>query len=566
MAENRKSQIQGRPDLSAPDQDEENSHLYGMGRGLFGNEQGDEDIEKSLGSPLKDTPGLMTDMPSSDGSALPDIERKIKTRPRAANAPGAIVPYMRRDEALLDIIAQYGESLYEADIEVLDFCAELLRDVQDEERFNAIRAHFESIGIKNMPTWENRKKVEETYAGALGIGGATRLGTQYPWDRPGGLNPATQKRADKGYTFYVPKPPSLARRRAGRDNAKKIGGTSGGMHSRMARARKVLDTVKNRSREAAGKKNGDRMRGSKGPDFRRSGMSNNPMMKLAAGKYDDLSHGKVSLTEGNPTVGGMPWFHAKTSRNVVGGVPCIVVAEEHIICSGSLPRPKFTEGYKVWDCEVPLATYEMELAFSALTEGMTSVRPWYKEDAETKVIGIPTEGVIMRASKSGQVEFLTFDSESGYRSLQEYMIASYEEKGAKVLDEAVMYSYVRAGAADLILDRVMRKLNRLNILDVFEDAVFDTASEALYVLLNPQLVESEVQEVAQGLQQEYPEVQILGGPLDEDVDWWVLYLPKQGMDFGPELDRIFEPKISCPVDVGAPDVVGRAIQNVAAQI
>jgi hypothetical protein len=580
MGGKKKPVREDRVNLGDEDQDEENAHLYGMGRGLFGNPEGEKDIEQSqIGSVTKDTPGLMTEPPPTGEGPLKDIEGKIKARPRASDAPGAIIPYHRRDEAILDILGQYGDKLYEAPLPVLHLCANLLAEIEDEGRFNAIRNHFESHGIKNMPTWENRQQIDELYAGFLGLGGGNRNGSPYPSDRANMFNPGSQKRVDKGFTFHVPKPPSKNRSRAGAENARKVGGTSGGMHARMANARRVLDATKKNSRREAGRKNGDRMRGSRGRDFRKSGSSRNPWMRLAAGKYTDISNGKVVLREGYPTIeNGMPWFHGTVRRDTVGGVPAILVDESHVICSGSLPRPKFTEGKKVWDCECPLGSYAMEIAFAQVTEGMESVRPWLKKDDKgTKVLGFPTEGVIVRATpgkksgpakrKSDQLEFMTFDSEAGFQALQEWLIYSMQDKGSyRAIEEAITYGYVRAGASDLILDRVIRKLNRLNILDVFEDAVFDTGSEALYVLLNPQLEESEVQEIALGLQTEYPEVQILGGPLDEDVDWWVLYMPKEGMDFGPQLDRILEPSIARPFDVDMPDVVGQAIQQVTAQV
>lgn len=565
-------------DLDDPDQEKENEMLYGMGRGLFGNEKGEEDIEQSLGNlHIKKTRGLMTDPPPTGEGPLKDIEAKIRPRARASDAPGAIVPYKRRDEALLGIIDQFGDKIYEAPIEVLDLCASLLEDVEDEKRFTAIREYFESQGIKNMPTWEtvqeSRKKLDEFYGGFLGLGGGGRTASPYPWDRPGAFTPGTQKRADKGFTFHVPKPPSRARRTAGKQNAYKVGGTSGSMHSRMARARNVLDTIKKNKRQEAGKKNGDRMRGSRGRDFRNAGGSRNPMMRLAAGKYADIANGKIVLKEGDPTLkGGMPWFHGIVERKYIGGVPSVFVKEGHVICSGSLPRPKFTEGFQVWDCRCPLGKLDMEIAFAQITEGMESVRPWLKKNDKTVVLGIPTEGVIVRSSPGkkpdeNQLEFMTFDSGSGYAALQEWMVHRYEVTDARqAVEEAITYGYVRAGASDLILDRVIRKLNRLNVLDVFEDALFDTGSEALYVLLHPNLEETEVQEIAQGLQQEYPEVQILGGPLDEDLDWWVLYFPKEGMDYGPDLDRIFEPQIARPLDVEVPDIIGQAIQQVASQV
>lgn len=564
-------------DLTDPDQEEENKNLYGMGRGLFGNEQGEKDIEQSLGNyHIKKTRGLMTKPPPTGEGPMIDIAAKIKPRARADDAPGAIIPYKRRDEAILDIINHWGEKIYEAPIEVLFLCSSLLEDIDDEKRFSAIREYFESQGIKNMPTWESAKAVrkrslDEIYSGFLGIGGGTRLATPYPWDRPGAFSPGSQKRADKGFTFHVPKPPSRARRIAGKQNAYKIGGTSGGMQSRMARARKVLDTIKKRGRRAAGEKNSKRMQGSRGRDFRHAGGSRNPMMRLAAGKYTDIAKGKVILKEGDPTLeGGMPWFHGTVERKHVGGVPSVFVEEGHIICSGSLPRPTFTEGYKVWDCQCPLGSLDMQVAFAQIAEGMESVRPWLKKNDKVTVLGIPTEGLIVRSSPGNnkdderQLEFLTFDSASGNDYLQEWMVIRYAETDARqAVEEAITYGYVRAGAADLILDRVLRKLNRLNILDVFEDALFDTNSEALYVLLYPNLEETEVQEIAMGLQQEYPEVQILGGPLDEDLDWWVLYLPKPGSDFGPDLDSIFEPNIARPLDVAPPDIIGQAIQQVA---
>lgn len=563
MGGNSKSVQEDRVNLDDKEKDEESSDLYGMGRGLFGNPEGEKDIEQAnMGSPVKKTKGLMTSPPPTGEGPLKDIEKKIVSRPRASDAPGAIIPYHRRDEALIDIIAEYGEGLYEAPIEVLDLCANLLVDVEDQERFNAIRNHFESLGIKNMPTWESRSQLDELYGGNLGIGGSATN------PRTNAFNPGSQKRIDKGFTFHVPKPPSMNRRRAGKENAKTVSPTSGGLHSRMARARHVLDTVKKNSRKEAGQKNGARMQGSKGRDFRKSGSSRNPMMRLAAGKYSDISNGKVILREGYPMLqNGMPWFHGTVRRDTVGGVPSIVVNEGHVICSGSLPRPKFTEGKKVWDCDCPLGSYAMEIAFSQITEGMESVRPWLKKNKSSMVLGLPTEGVIVKADQKEGLSFMTFDSESGYQALQEWLVYSYAQQGAyKSIEEAITYGYVRAGASDLILDRVIRKLNRLNILDVFEDAVFDTGSEALYVLLHPQLEETEVQEIALGLQTEYPDVRILGGPLDEDVDWWVLYMPKEGMDFGPKLDQILEPSIARPFDVGSPDFLGQAIKQVASQV
>jgi hypothetical protein len=532
--------------LNDKDQTADNARMYGMGRGLMGNPEGDKDIEKELGSPAKKTPGLMTATPAGGEGPVADIEKLINSRPRADDAPGAIIPYTRRDEALLDIIGRYGKSLAEAPTPVLDLCSSLLLDVTDKRRFESLRNSIESLGIKNMPTWEyaesQRRAISEYVVGNL------NLPTQ-----PGH---SSGKRIDKGFTFYVPKPPSLARRRAGKHNAKAVGGKSGSMHSRMARARHVLDTVKKSSRDEAGRKNGERLLGSRRPTF-----------QAAEGKYQNLSNSRIVLSEGYPALdNGFPWFHGVASRDIVGGVPCIRVEEGHVICSGVLPRPKFVEGYRVWDCDKPLAALSMELAFSRLTEGMKSIRTWVKKSDKALVVGIPTEGVIIR--KTGDVlEFMTFDSRSGIQDLQEWMIWKYpQEEVQEVISEAVTYSYVRAGASDLILDRVIRKLNRLNVLDVFEDAIFDTGNEALYVLLHPQLEETEVQEIAQGLQSESPDIQILGGPLDEDVDWWVLYLPKEGMDFGPRLDRVFEPRISRPLDMGTPDIIGQAIQRVASRV
>jgi hypothetical protein len=546
--------------LDDPEQRKKQQELYGSGRGLFGNEEGDEDIEKSLGSPLKKTKGLMTELPPEGDDPLKDIEAKINQRPRADCAPGAIIPY-RRDEAIFDILGQWGERICEAPVSVLDLCSSLLLDVDDERRFNAIRNHFESNGIRNMPTWENRKSLTE-YAGLLGIGGGNNTASPYPWDRPGNFVPGMQKRADKGFPFHVPKPPSRARVTAGRENAKKIG-PKGGMHSRMANARRTLAALPGK-RAAGAARHGAKMAGARGPGHQSAA---EPRMRLAAGKYTDISNGRVELKEGTPQVsGGMPWFHGTVCRTTIGGVPAIHVSEGHIICSGSLPRPKFTESYRVWECGCPLGAFDMEVAFAQLTEGMESVRPWLRKYDTGFVRGIPAEGVIVRADQKEGLSFLKFDSASGHEVLQEWMIDRYHQTNARrAVEEAITYGYVRAGASDLILDRVMRKLNRLNVLDVFEDAMFDTGSEALYVLLNPLLEETEVQEIAVGLQQEYPDVQILGGPLDEDVDWWVLYLPKQGMEYGPDLNRILEPSIARPLDVDMPDLVGQAINQVVMQ-
>jgi hypothetical protein len=545
--------------LDDPEQREKEEKLYGAGRGLFGNEQGEEDIEQSIGSPVKKTKGLMTDEPPTGEGPLKDIEAKINARPRASCSPGAIVPY-RRDEAIFDILGQWGDRIYEAPVHVLDLCASLLLDVDDEQRFNAIRDYFESHEIRNMPTWESRESLLE-YAGLLGIGGGNRIASPYPHDRPGNILPGMQRRADKGYTFYEPKPPkNFNRVRAGAENARKIGGQGVSMQGRLENARRTLASLPGK-RERGAEKHGAKMQGARGPGHQRAA---EPPMRLAAGKYADISNGRIELKEGTPRIsGGLPWFHGTVQRTTIGGVPAIHVEEGHIICSGSLPRPKFTESYKVWDCGRPLGGFSMEIAFAQITEGMESVRPWLKKYDEGFVLGVPTEGVIVRSDQKEGLSFMTFDSASGHEALQEWMVDRYFQTSARrAVEEAITYGYVRAGASDLILDRVMRKLNRLNLLDVFEDAMFDTGSEALYVLLNPMLEETEVQEIAVGLQQEYPDVQIVGGPLDEDVDWWVLYLPKDGSEYGPNLDRILEPSIAQPLDVRMPDIVGQAIKQV----
>lgn len=563
MAKDRKKQDNGDGRLGDPETIERNRELYGMGAGLFGNPEGDEDIENSpMNSYYKndEETGLRMDPPEGEGP-VDDIAALIHPRWRADDAPGAVIPWQRRDEALEDLLSEYGDSLSEVEgADVL--CGQLLTDVENERMFEALRLRLESVGILDLPTWGEaqayRKHLHEYYGGAMGIGGELSGIRTQPWDRPS-YSPfgEDEKREVPGFDFSIPLPPresplkSRNRVKAGEENARKPG-----MHSRMAKARELIPQL---ARNDVGKDNGDRMRGAAGPDFRRSGTK----MKMAAGKYNDISDGHVVLKEGKPRLqDGMPWFHGKVRRENVGGVPSIVVNEGHIICSGSLPRPKFTEGFQVWDAEIPLGEFDMQIAFSQLSEGLESVRPWCKIKGDRMVMGIPTEGVIVE-SNGDDLSFMIFDSASGYDAAQQWMVENYVSgRGYPALLEAVTYGYVRANTPDLILDRVIRKLNRLNVLDVFEDAVFDKGAEALYVLLNPTLEESEVQEIATGLQQEYPNIEILGGPLDEDVDWWVLYMPKSLNDSGPQLQRIFEPSLKRPVDAPAPDLIGQAIRQV----
>lgn len=555
-----------RPDLVPLLQDEEteerNRDLYGMGAGLFGNDTGEEDIEQSsMNSYWKKNPKTgvgLTEPPERDAGAVGDITALLRRRPRASDAPGAIVPYKRRDEALFSIIQHYGKSLSESPQSVHALCGELLADIDTEKRFNLLRTRLESLGCRDLPTWTEaqavKRELDEYYAGLLGVGTGTSWSI-YPWDRPGAFAPTETRRDVPGLDFHIPKPSakapikSLKRKLAGKRNAR-----TPGVYGRLERARSTID---NEARRQAGEKNRDLYKGFRGK------LRPKKKMQLAAGKYKDIDNGHVELKEGYPTVqGGFPWFHGKVDRRTVGGIPVIFVQEGHMIASGTLPRPKFTEGYNVWNCGCPLGAFDMEIAFAKLTEGMDSVRPWLKKSADKVVLGIPTEGVIVESRKDG-MSFLTFDSQSGYSAMQEWMLSEYDESTARrVIEEAVTYGYVRSGKADLVLDRVMRKMNRLNILDVFEDAVFDKGAEALYILLNPTLEESEVQEIAIGLQSEYPEIRILGGPLDENTDWWVLYLPKPGQDYGPNLAGIFEPSIARPLDVTTPNIIKQAVRQV----
>lgn len=545
-------------DLNTVDVQKDNKELYGMGSGLFGDEEWEKSDERWKKD--KETGVGLTDKPEMNAGAVGDISALLKKRSRASDAPQAVVPYRQRDEALLSIIHAYGDDLSEASEEIKDLCASLLVDVEDKNRFEALRGYLESAGIDGIPEW-NDIRIEESYMSGSGSFGSGTQWSIYPWDRSGPFVPGgnSQKREVPGIIeFAIPLPsnkapdikiPDPAKARINSQNARK------GAHSRLARARDQITQV---GRNNTGRENRAHYLGA--GDVRPH--DEKATMKRATGKYENMSDSKIQMKEGIPTVNGMPWYHGKVSKKIIGGVPVIEVAEGHILCSGSLPRPKLTEGKYVWDTGCPFSDYDMHVAFAQLSEGMQSERNWLKKSGKDFVLGIPTEGVIIEC-RNGELSFLTFDSKSGREAAQEWMVERSQEVGSRqAMLETVTYGYVRTGQSDMVLDRVIRKLNRLNMLDILEDAVFDKNAEALYVLLNPTLEESDVQAVAQGIQADYPEVQILGGPLDENVDWWVLYIPKPGSDYGPELGSIFAPQIAKPLDIPSRGIIDQAISQV----
>lgn len=615
--------------LNDPEVVQQNAEIYGMGRGLFGNDQGEEDIDDQISNdwerkPDSETGLKLAEPPERDAGAVGDITALLNKRSRADQHPGAIVPWRQRDEALFNIIGEYGDRLNEAAPEVHDLCAALLCEVRRKHRFDALRTHLESVGVPNLPTWTEaqnaRKMLDEYYVNALGGVGSGTQWSMYPWDRPGPFipgGPAQHREVPGIIDFSIPRPSAKAPEReptdpqqarinhyhATRGLASRMGNMRGNIPDvaqaqaarnesygvnvsdplqiqrnrrnakegvRQGNDDKARNAITRDGRQEAGRKNAARYTGdsssNRAPEDKRQVKvelrRHDESMRLASGKYEDLSNSKVEMSESVPTVNGMPWFHGKVKRMSLGGVPVIHVAEGHVLCSGELPRPTMTEGYYVWDTRHPLSAYDMHIAFAQISEGMESERPWLKRKGEDFVLGIPNEGVIVERV-NGELGFMTFDSQSGMHAAQDWMASRAPVVGSRrAMLEAVSYGYVRTGKSDLVLDRVIRKMNRLNMLDVLEDAVFDKGAEALYVLLNPTLEESDVQAVAQGIMQDYPEVRILGGPLDENVDWWVLYIPKPGEDFGPDLQSVFAPTVSRPLDVPMPDIIGKSIQQV----
>jgi len=527
---------------------------YGRGAGMLGNKEGEDEIEKALGLYTVKTKGAgLEKKVDSEGSPVKDISAKLAARPSAEDSDGGLVSYTR-EESLLTLLSVYGASISEASEEVLDLCAELLVDITDEHKFNIARNYMESFGVPGLPSWEESQGIlAEVSVGSPGLGNDLSIaGIAH------NSAASPRKRKVDGYKFYAPKPPSKVRQKAGERNAKVVSPRSGGMHSRMARARQMLATL---PKEEQGVKGGARIRGIPGRDFRA-----NESMQKARGKYEDINTGHIEMIEGYPHVsGGYPWFHGQCEQKLLGGVSTVVVDGVHALCYGSLPRPKLVENYTVWNTGRSLSSYDMEYSFAKLTEGYENVRTWAKRsrDGKTLTIGLPTEGVIVTATE-GKLSFLDFESSSGAQALQEWAVYSCQKGGdLRAVQEAVTYGYSRMDTADLILDRVLRRLNRLNILDVFEDAVFDNADESLYVLLTPILEEAEVQDIALGLQTDYPDVQIIGGPLDESIDWWVLYVPRDGSQSSPHLDRVFAPQMTRPLTVQAPNIIGQAINQVA---
>lgn len=549
---------------------DQNKDLYGMGLGLYGGEDPEAgELRKKWGA---GDSGVGIEEPEYNAGAVGDITDILKKRSRASDAPQALIPWRGddkeiagRDESILSIVQSFGESLINAPESVKDLCVELLLDIRDKKRFETIRNYTESLGLTGLPTWEeaeayNKDLDENMMPNTGGLGSGTSWSI-YPWDRPGNFTAGgvSQRREVPGiieFSMPLPSPkapkidiPNLEQSRVNSRNARK------GVHSRMARARSQITQA---GRNNSGRENRAHYLGAGEVRPRNTKES----FKQATGKYEDISDSKIKMKEGVPTISGKPWFHGTVSKRYIGGVPCIHIAEGHILCSGNLPRPKMTEGYYVWDIERNFADYDMEVTFAQLSEGMTSERDWLRKSGKDFVLGLPTEGVIVEC-RGGNLSFLTFDSQSGKESARDWMVERAAEVGNRqAVLETVTYGYVRAGQSDLILDRVIRKLNRLNMLDILEDAVFDKGAEALYVLLNPTLEENDVQAVAAGIQQDYPEVQILGGPLDENVDWWVLYIPKPGSEYGPELQNIFAPQISKPLDVPSRDLVNQAIRQV----
>lgn len=557
-------------DLSI-DNEEENYDLYGMGGGLFGSEEGDEQILAQLGDEyIKKTKGLGLDKKvDTNQGVVGEISKLLKKRSRASDAPNALKPYVRSEEALFDILDIYKEKLYEAPISVLDLCYALLLDVKDKTVFETISTYIESLGLKNFPCWEDaqnyRKNLLEYQNATAGLGGNNYLGGTYPSATTANYNSKPQTREVNGFPFYwegfpaSPPEDKVALRLRNRSNAK-----TPGMEGRLSRARSFLST---QSRKDSGEKNSKRMSGTKGKDYRKSASLTSESMKLATGKYKDLSSGKISFTEGYPEVDqGIPWFHGKARFSEVKGVPVIVVAEGHIICSESLPRPKDVQGYSIWRTESPLNDYTMEVVFSTLSEGLNNVRPWLKKNENKTVIGFPTEGLIV-VTEGEKIQFRTFDSVSGMEMFEETYIKSYPNISVSDLLESVTYGYIRSSASDRILDTVIRKLNRLNVLDIFEDAVFDTSSQALYVLINPMLTEEEITSVVEALREEYAETELVDGPVQEsDSNWWVLYIPSSSDAPKPDINRVFEPRISDKLAISLPDPMELAIKQVASEL
>ncbi len=482
-----------------------------------------------------------------DQGAVPDITGRLTParEPRA----GVISPHVlssARHESLEKIFDEWGEHLAEAPDAAYSLVRALLVEIAEEEVFDTLCERATELGVPNLPTWEDALS-EATLHPSAGERGHADM--PHSMMVGGTYSPTRGKRKANGISFFSLKPP----REVPKDKDREI---QGRINSRRGMGRRI--------RAAR-----DWHRSTSGDKFHR-----------ALGRYNRSHSGKVKMKPGEPKVENLPWFHCKANLTEVGSVPCIDVEGKLLVCSGTLPRAKFTEGRQVWAFDGPLGLLDMHLNFAKLTEGMETVRPWLKRNKTTTVLGLPTEGIIAiqerKRNSMGrvrrEVSFMVFDSMSGYEAMQAYQVNQCRYRDpAKVLAEGVTYGTVRADMADMIVDRVIKKLNTLNSLDTLQDTVFDAKSESLYVMIHPELSGEEVEDLQAGLATEYPESQILSTPKDEGSDWWVIWIPKPGsLDAEPNLDEILEPRADqpCPMPTAQPepDILDQAIQAVASRV
>lgn len=476
-----------------------------------------------------------------DQGAVGDITARLTPAPEPR--AGVIAPRVMRGEALDILIADWGEDLADAPDSIHALIRSLLVEIEEEGQFTELYERISELGVPDLPTWETA--LREASA-APGLGDAADM--PHSMMVGGTYSPQRSSRKVKGMSYFSLKPPREAPVDANR-------AIQGRINSRRGMARRI-QAAKDWHRSQTGDK------------FHR-----------ALGRYNRSHSGRINMKPGEPQHESQPWFHAKADLTEVGGVPCIQVENKLLICSGTLPRSKYTEGREVWAYNGPLGLLDMHLNFAKLTEGMETVRPWLKRNAKTTVLGIPTEGivVIQEKKKTGfartkrALKFCVFDSLSGYEAMQAYQIDQCRYRDTQeVLAEAVTYGVVRADSVDMIVDRVVKKLNMLNSLDTLQDTVFDTKSESLYVMLHPEMTMEEIENLRTGMATEYPETKLLSTPTDPDSDWWVMWIPKPGAaDAEPNLDEIMEPRADqpCPMPTAPEaDILDKAIKSVAARV
>lgn len=480
-----------------------------------------------------------------DQGAVGDITARLTPAPEPR--AGVIAPHIlssQRAESLTKILDEWGEHLTDAPDSAYGLVRSLLVEISDKSAFEELSERAGSLGVPDLPTWD---EVLVEVSGQSPTQG-TAMDMPHSMMVGGTYSPERSRRKVKGLSFFSLKPP----RKVPKDKKRQV---QGRINARRGIARRI---------QAAR----DWHRSMSGDKFHR-----------ALGRYNQSHSGKIAMKPGEPTQENLPWFHLDTELTEVGGVPCVKAGKKMLICSGSLPRAKFTEGKQVWAFQGPLGLLDMHLNFSKLTEGMETVRPWLKRSKTKTVLGLPTEGLIVVQEKKRtemgrtkrEVQFLVFDSLSGFDAMQAYQVRQCRYRNPQeVLAEAVTYGMLRTDSVDMVLDRLIKKLNMLNSLDTLQDAIFDTESEALYVMLNPELTTEEVENLHSGLSAEYPEMRVLAGPDDPDTDWWVMWIPRPGSGAEPDLDEILEPRVDapCPMPTAQPeaDILDKAIQAVAGRV